>query len=112
MKIAVSGRKPLLRLAALLVAVNLLAASTCLTLGLSGLVTPQALQPYVMTAFLLVFPVWAVAVQVAVEFIGASRPRLPWWQRARGLSFTEMKQLVLWCLRPYYSRAWARSRSA
>lgn len=95
-----SGHKIFLQLAVLVTVVNIFVAGTCLVLGLSGLVTPDVLQPYVMTSFLLLFPIWGTAVVVMVEFTKLIHEGQSWWRRSRGLRLIELKQLVRWCPPP------------
>ena len=77
--------------------------------GLSGLVSgvlilaraadPKIFEPFVFYAFAAMFAVFGAAVWVAGEYAQTVRTDASWWQRARGLSLTEIKALVHWCPR-------------
>jgi hypothetical protein len=65
-----------------------------------GYATPVAVQPYVMTGFILKFLVWPVAILLMVEFAKLRRAGQSWWSRTKGLSLEEVKNLTQWCPRP------------
>lgn len=95
-----SGRKGLLRAFEALGVVQSVVAISIALLVLDGLVAPASAQPIVMTNFMLLFPTFAVAVFIMVEFTNAQRVGQSWWQKNRGLSLAEMKALVRWCPPP------------
>ena len=96
-----SERKSLLRAVELVAAADVLAALAIIGLVIDRYISPATAQPYVLSGFLLLFPVWSVAVFLMVEFTKLRREGQSWWARSKGLSFEEMKALVQWCPRPF-----------
>lgn len=68
-------------------------------LVLSRAVDPKVFETTVFVSFAVMFAVFGSAVWVAGEYVQAARKHETWWERARGLSLTELRQLVHWCPR-------------
>jgi len=96
----VSHKKGFLRIVEGLAGAQAAVAIATGLLVTDGLVTAASAQPLVMTNFVLLFPTFAVAVILSVEFTTLKRASQSWWQRNRGLNIEEMKQLVWWCPAP------------
>ncbi len=58
--------------------------------------TPEQLEPYVLSVFIVIFPIWLMAVLVIVEFTRARRSRSE-QSMLGGLDLSELKLLLRWC---------------
>jgi hypothetical protein len=91
-----SARKRLLLIFEAIAMVNACAAAALILLLWLGRAA-EDLQPYVSTAFLLIFPIWMVAVFLVKEFTEIHRKGQSWWKKSQGLGFGELRLLLRWC---------------
>ena len=91
-----SARKGLLLLFEALALVNACAAAALILLLRLGRAA-EDLQPYVFTVFLLIFPIWMVAVFLVTEFTKLHRNGQSWWKKSQGLGIGELFLLLRWC---------------